>query len=83
MERQIYYLVIIIILLNLNIKMENNIKPKPKPANLKSNYIADVYAGVSPILEKESKEYVKKELKKKYSNLTGKKNKTYGTIEGE
>ena len=60
-----------------------NIKPEPKPANLKSNYIADVYAGVSPILEKESKEYVKKELNKKYSNLQGKKNKQYGIIEGE
>ena len=84
MGKQIYYLVVVIILLNLNLKaMENNIAPKPKPANLKSNYIADVYAGVSPILEKKSKEYVKKELKKKYSNLQGKKNKSYGTIQGE
>ena len=83
MGKQIYYLVIIIILLNLNIKMENNIAPKPKPANLKSNYIADVYAGTSQILEKESKEYVKSELKKKYSNLQGKKIKLYGIIEGE
>jgi len=85
MGKQIYYLVVVIILLNLNsiYSMENNIKPQPKPANLKSNYIADVYAGVSPILEKKSKEYVKKELKKKYSNLQGKKNKSYGTIQGE
>lgn len=83
MGKQIYYLVIIIILLNLNIKMEKNIVPKPKPADLKSNYIPDIYAGVSPILEKKSKEYVKKELKKKYSNLQGKKNKQYGIIKGE
>ena len=54
--------------------MGNTIKPEPKPNSIKSNYIADIYAGVSPILEKKSKEYVKSELKKKYSNLQGKKN---------
>lgn len=85
MEKQIYYLVVIITLLNLNsiYSMENNIKPEPKPDSIKSKYIPTLYAGVSPILEKKSKEYVKKELIKKYSNLTGKKNKSYGTIEGE
>lgn len=83
MAKQIYYLVMITSLLNLNAMGENNIKPQPKPESMQSNYIAEVYAGVSPILEKESKAYVKKELKKKYTNLSGKKNKKYGIIKGE
>jgi len=82
MGKQIYYLVIITFLLNHS-AMGNTIKPEPKPNSMKSNYIADIYAGVSPILEKKSKEYVKSELKKKYSNLQGKKNKQYGIIKGE
>lgn len=82
MVKQIYYLVAITFLLNHS-AMGNTVKPEPKPNSMKSNYIADIYAGVSPILEKKSKEYVKSELNKKYSNLTGKKNKKYGTIQGE
>jgi len=83
MARQIYCLVIITFHLNLNAMGDNNIKPEPKPESMKSNYIPEIYAGVSPILEKESKAYVKKELKKKYTNLTGKKNKKYGIIKGD
>lgn len=84
MVKQIYCLVLIIFLLNLNsFAMDKNIKPEPKPQSLKSAYIPELYAGVSPILEKKSREYVKKELNKKYSNSFLGKNKKYGTIQGE
>lgn len=59
------------------------IEPKAKPDSFKAEKIKESLDTLKKYKNLLEDDYVKKELEKKYSNLMGKKNKTYGLIKGE